>query len=93
MAEGVGCDSFLDFGFLGGFFDGSLKGGFVDVMALDDAGTGVFGNVGGGEDVLPKPVMPGVGVFLGNGVREVDSAEAFGEVLLVDFLNPEEVLA
>ena len=93
MAKGVGADTFLYFGFLGGFFDGFLEGSFVDVVTLDDAGVGVFGKVGSGEDVLPDPFAMGVGVFFVEGVGEVDCAKAFGKVLPVGGLHSQEVLA
>ena len=37
VAEGVGGDVFVDFCEAGGFLDGALNGGFVDVVAADDA--------------------------------------------------------
>ena len=43
VAEGVGGDGFLDFGDLGGGFDGFLEAGFVNVMALFDAGQWIGG--------------------------------------------------
>jgi hypothetical protein len=62
-------------------------------MALDDSSASVLGDVGGGEEVLPKPVVVGVGIFFIEGVGEVNCAKAAGEVLAVDGLYLEDVLA
>lgn len=44
----------------------------------------VVGELGGGEEVLPGQFFGGVGVFLGQGVGQVNFAEALGEVFLVN---------
>lgn len=44
----------------------------------------VFGEVGGGEEVLPDPFFAGVGGFFCYGAGEVDCAEAVLQVFLVD---------
>ena len=59
MAECVRCDPLFYPGELGGFADGTLDGGFVDVVALDLSGDGVGRQSGCGEDVLPDPLLVG----------------------------------
>ena len=86
-------DTLLNFGGLGGFFDGFLQAGFMNMVALGDASTGVAREVRRREYILPKPFTVGVGVFLFEGVREVNRAEAIGEVLAMSGLYPKEVLA
>lgn len=63
------------------------------MVALGDARTGVLGEVGGGEEVLPNPVALGVGVFFFKGVGEVYRAKAVCEVLAMGGLYLEDVLA
>lgn len=84
-------DVLIDAGQAGGFTDRLLEGTGVDVVAAGDTGSGVSGERVGGEDVLPDPFFWGVGVLTGQGVGEVDGAVAFGQVLLVDHLDPLEV--
>lgn len=93
VAEGVGCDAFVDSSDLLGFAYGALEGSFVDVVAGGLAGLGVGGEGLGGEDVLPEPVFSGVWVFLGEGVREVDFAEPGGEVFVVNLSDALEMFA
>lgn len=68
-------------------FDGFLDGGFVEMMTAFRLALGVLRAVGSREEVLPLPFFLGVGRFVLNGVWEVDLAEAFGEVLLVNGLD------
>lgn len=93
VAEGVGCDAFVDSCGLLGFADGALEGGFVDVVAGGFACLGVGVEGVGGEYVLPEPVFASGWVFLGEGVGEVYFAKACGEVFLVDVFDALEVFA
>jgi len=92
VAEGVRGDAFVDFCGLGGGFDGFLESSFVDVVALGDAGAGVFREVGGGEEVLPEPFAVSVGVFFIQRVGKMDGAEAVGKVGLVQGFDLFEML-
>jgi len=87
VAKGVGGDVFADFGGQGSLAHGFLDAAFVEVMATDHAGTGVYGKAVGGEDVLPDPFAGGVGVFFGQGVGEVDGAVAGGQVGVVQLFG------
>ena len=76
VAEGVRGDMFIDLCKAGGFFDDFLHGGFVEVVTTGNSSTRVFGEVGGGEEVLPDPVFVCIGVFAIQGIGQVDRAEA-----------------
>ena len=87
VPEGVGGDGFLDACGFGGGADRFLEEAFVEVVAHGFFGEGVDGKGGGGDEVLPDGFAGGVGVFAGEGVGEVNFAEAIAEVGLVDALN------
>ena len=53
-------------------------------MPPDDAAAGVGRTAGGGEDVWPAELAIGVGIFHGQGVREIDTAIPLVEVLLME---------
>lgn len=53
--QGVGSSAFGDAGDLDGGGDGLLNTAGVKVVSLDDKGAGVYGEVTGGEEVLPFP--------------------------------------
>ena len=62
---------------------GFLEDGFVKVVALDDAGTRVFGQIEGGKEKLPNPFFISVGGFFCNCAGQVDGTKAILEVFLV----------
>lgn len=84
VAEGVAGDVLVNVGLLRGASDGFLHHAFVKVMAADQAGAWVFGMARGGEDVLPVPFAGGVWIFSGEGMREIDVAEAVAEVGVIE---------
>jgi hypothetical protein len=87
VSECVRGDVFVNFGGFGGGTDGFLQQAGVEVVAHGLFGGGVHREGGGGEEVLPCGFAGGVGVFAGEGVGEVDFAEAVSEVGLVDALD------
>jgi hypothetical protein len=91
VAKGVGGDGFGDAGSACGFPDGPLKGSRVQVVAPDDARTGVRRETRGREDPLPAPFSFSIGVLAGQGIGEIDGAIALGQVLLVEALDPFQV--
>jgi hypothetical protein len=91
VAKGVRGNPFLNSGESGGFFDGFLKGGFVDVVTLGDAGARILGKVRGGKYILPKPFAVSVWIFFLDGVGKVYRAKAVGEVLTMNALYITEV--
>jgi hypothetical protein len=91
MAESVTGDVFIDGGQFSGFSDCRLEGALAEVVAAFYFGTGVSGYAGGGKDVLPDPLVAGVGVLVIEGVGEEDGTAAGFEVLFVDHLDAGEV--
>ena len=81
MAESVGGDGLVYFGEEGGAANCFLEDGFVYVVAHGLFGYGVYGERDGGEEVLPHFLFGGVGKFFCQGIREINYAESFFEVL------------
>ena len=93
MAEGMAADVLGDAGEAGGGFDGSLESGGVGVVAAAGARSGVRGEVGGGEGILPGPFGSRGGVFAVEGVGKIDRGEAGGEILLEEETDALEMFA
>jgi hypothetical protein len=93
VAKGAGSDRFGDASGACGFPDGPLNGRGVQVVASDDAGTGVQREARGREDPLPTPLSFGVGVFTGQGFGEVNGTVTLVQVLLVETPNLFQVVA
>lgn len=96
LSEGVWGDVFVYFGGFGGGADGFLQEAFVRMVAHglfaltpdpSPRRKGGNGERGSREEVLPCGFAGGIGVFAGEGVGEVDFAEAVPEVGLVDALD------
>ena len=83
VAEGVGRDGLVDSCKLGGAFDSFLQAGFVEMVALFDAGNGICGKGGSGECILPGPFTVGIWVFLFEGIRQVYGAITVEKVFFV----------
>jgi len=64
---------------------------FVDVMTALLAGLGVSPATFLREHELPAPLLVGIWVLAGQGVRQFDAAVAVGQVLLVNRLRPSEM--
>ena len=83
MAEGVGGDGFVYFGKYGGLAHGFLQDAFVEVVAANDARERVQRTLGGGEDELPGPFPPGVGIFDVQRIGQGRFSIAFPQVFIV----------
>jgi len=83
MPEGVTGGALGDISFADGVFELSLHGGFVDVMAGDASGVGMWAEGCRGEDVLPGPFAGGVWSFAQQGFGHVDFSGTHGEVMEV----------
>lgn len=91
MAEGVGSDAFFYFcGFCGGS-NGSLEGGFVDVMTTSDACFSFGVECWCGKDELPYPFFMGGWVFFVEREGHLNRAKTGGEVFFVDSFCLDEV--
>jgi len=89
VAESVAGDALVDPRSTGGSFDRFLEAAFVNMVATYHAGAGVFGKLGGGEDVS---FPAGFGIFAFQGIGEVDAAVASGQVFFVYSFHMPEVL-
>jgi hypothetical protein len=83
MTEGVTGDTFANICFLGGFFDGSLKSGGVDVVPAQFSGARIGYAFGGGEEILPGKFARGSGVFGREGVGQVYFSAAGFQVFVM----------
>ena len=61
--------------------NGLVDGAGVKVVAASLAGARVSGPTTGGEDILPSPVLVGVRVLAGQGVREIHLSIAVLQIL------------
>ena len=87
VAEGVTGDALGDAGELRGLVDGMLQAGRVEVMAAEAAGERVDRQCGRREDVLPDPVVAGIGQLAVEGIGELDGARAGLRVAAVEALD------
>jgi hypothetical protein len=92
VPEGVAMDGLGDASLEGGRPDGPLYGCLVEVMAAPLSGLRVVVATRSGEDPLPGPVAPGVGVLEVEGVRGLDPTGPSAEVFLVEVAHPGEVV-
>ncbi len=83
VPKGVTGGRFGDPGPADGAFDRFLQAGGIGVVAAGLAGTGIYGDAGGGKEVLPAPLAVGVRVFAGQGVGQVDPAVSGGQIGLM----------
>jgi hypothetical protein len=87
MTKGVAAPWLGDFCRAHSPFDGILQRLFVDVMPAFCAGAWVNRASASGKDILPAPRTACRGVFSFKRKRQIDHAEAFREVLLVQDLH------
>jgi hypothetical protein len=64
MATGVGADGLCQIGMVDGYLGGFIDDAGVDMIATCDPGMWAYGEIPGGEDVLPSPFLSGCGAFL-----------------------------
>ncbi len=92
-AEGVAGGALVDPRQLGCFPDGLLQTTLVYVVAAHDATARVHRQPPRRKDLLPDPLLVGVGVLAFQGVGQIDRAVAFGQILLMQALDaPQMVL-
>ena len=84
MAEGVRGNRLVYFCEKGGLANCFLQNTGVHVVPPGLFGFGVNRTRKGGEEVLPDPFFGSVGVFSGEGVRQVYFSKAFFHILLMD---------
>ena len=65
---------------------------FVDVMPPDDAHPWVPRGLDGREDLLPRPLTTGMGVFALQRIRQVDVPNARLEIMLMQLFDVVEML-
>src|SRR5262245_23267296 len=68
-----------------------LQDQFVDVMPPDDARPWVPRGLGGREDILPGPLMTGMGVFALQRIRKVDVHSAGLQILRMPLFDVVEM--
>jgi len=75
----------------GGLLHDPLQGGFMNAMAADHTVSWIPTEFIGREHVLPNPVAVGVGVFAGQGIEEVSSAQSQTQIPLMRELGALEL--
>ena len=91
VTQGVGCDSFLDTGQVGGTPDDPLQAGHAGMVAALNPRAGVNGDTAGGENVLPAPLGAAAQLAV-EGVRQVDASQTFFEAGTMDTFNAHQVV-
>ena len=76
VPKGVGADGLRQTGTANGDLDGFVDDAGVNVMATGDTRTRVDGDVAGGKDVLPAPLMGGMGAPLSTEQRRTLSRKS-----------------
>ncbi len=92
MAKGVGTDGLRQPGTADGHLDGFVDDAGVNVMATGDTGTRVYGDVPGGEDILPTPFLGGMRSLPSQRMGQVDLAMPLSRILLMQRLDPGQVV-
>jgi len=91
VAEGVAGGMLLNARLLNGVLHSALDGGVGAVMAANGVSARVFGQLRGGEDVLPAPLGRGVGILFRQGVGQIHAVHVVGPVFFKLDLDLAEV--
>ena len=92
VSERMRTDPHADSCLSDGLDNGLVDGAGVKVAAASLAGARVSGPMAGREDVLPSPILVGVRVLTGQGVRETHLSIALLQILSMDHLHAYKVL-
>jgi hypothetical protein len=76
-----------------GLLYSALHGRLAEVVASGLARAGVRRGITGGEHVLPGPLPRSIGIFVLQGIGEIDLAESGGKVLLMPSVCVQELTA
>jgi len=88
MTKGVGADGLRQPGPANRPRDGVVDEAGVYVMATGDTGTRVYGEIPGGEDILPTPFFGGMRRLPSQRMGPVDLAMPLSQVLLMQCFDP-----
>ena len=75
-----------------GHLDGFVDDAGINMMTACDTRTGVYGEVPGGEDILPAPLLGGMGILPIQRMGQVDLTMALSQILLVPRPDPGQVI-
>ena len=84
VSEGVGSDTFVYSGNARGYSDCLLQGCLMDMMPSRDPGLRIGGQVGGGKDILPNPLLMRGSDFLIQSLGHIYRPEASVKVFLME---------
>ncbi len=83
MAKGMRADVLREPGTANGHFDGFVDDAGINVMAAGHTGTRVYGQIPGGEHILPAPFLGGTGILPSQSMRQVHLAMPLSQILLM----------
>jgi hypothetical protein len=92
MAKGVSADLLGQAGTADGRLDGFVDDAGINMMATGDARTRVYGEIPGGQDILPAPFLGGIRILPSQSMGQVDLALTLSQVLLMQRLDPGQVV-
>ena len=73
MTKSVGTDLLCQAGAADGHLDGFVDDAGINMMAASDIGTRIYGEVSGGENVLPNPLLWGIWILPIQRMRQVNT--------------------
>jgi hypothetical protein len=92
MTKGMGADGLRQTGTVDRHHDGLVDDTGVNMMATGDAGTRVYGDMPGGEDIRPAPGVAAMRRLASQRMGQVDLAMPLRQVLLRPRLDPGQVV-
>src|SRR5437879_5581384 len=93
MAKSMAAGAFGETQTLNRCPDGFLNGGFINMMALHPATSGVFRQTAGRKYVLPLPLSGRAGVLSLNCPGQINPTASLAKVFLMRKLHPPQMLA
>lgn len=92
MAKGMCADVLREPGTANGHFDGFVDDAGINVMAAGHTRTRAYGQIPGGEHILPAPFLGGGGILPSQSMRQVHLAMPLSQILLMQRLDPGQVV-
>ena len=92
VTKGMGADVLRQTGPADRYFDGFVDDAGINMMTACDTSTRVYGEVPGGEDLQPAPLLGGIGILPIPRMGQVDFTVALSRIPLMQRLDPGQLI-